>query len=152
MKTKEQQTDFKVGDMVRCMSSGFSSNCLERGKVYEVEIVIELELKLKGDDFYYLKKRFELVSTIEKEPVYGDTVWVRDLEKEKWNKAIYVDKSGNTFRCTVNDVGFKTGNTFTSHAFLSIRTTDPSLDKTTLKLSLKEIAEKYGVDEVIINE
>ena len=32
------------------------------------------------------------------------------------------------------------------------RTTEPALDKTTLKLTLKEIAEKYGVDEVIINE
>jgi len=156
MKTKEQQTDFKVGDMVRCMSSRFSSNFLERGKVYEVEIVIELELKLKGDDFYYLKNRFELVLTIKKEPVYGDEVWVRyNSEDIRWIKATFIAIINKRCAALHNDdklYMFEKGIFCYVALYDEYRTTDPALDKTTLKLSLKEIAEKYGVDEVIINE
>jgi hypothetical protein len=68
----DNQTDFKVGDMVRCVHDEVSLGNLINGKIYEVEKTYGIDIKIRGFDFWYDKSRFELVSTIEKEPVYGD--------------------------------------------------------------------------------
>ena len=154
MKTKEKQTDFKVGDMVRCVDVGESE--LKKGKIYEIEYVDPTSVLLKGNDFYYRKDGFELVSTIEKEPVYGDTVWVRyNSEDIRWSKATFIAIINKRCAALHNDdklYMFEKGNFCYVALYDEYRTTDPALDKKTIKLTLKEIAEKYGADEVIINE
>jgi hypothetical protein len=153
MKTKEeQQTDFKAGDMVRCV--GYADDLIV-GKVYEVETTDKNDIIIKGSCFAYPKNIFELVSTIEKEPVYGQEVWVRDSEDEEWREEIFftvVNDINCTFQSFKQKEHFELNKGFAITSWKHLRTTDPALDKTTLKLTLQEIAEKYGVDEVIINE
>jgi hypothetical protein len=107
--------------------------------------------------FPYDKKEL-IMENKEKEPVYGDIVWVRDSEDSEWDKRPFAAII-NGVCCTFTNSEFEDYfdeprhvGVITLNPWSEYRTTDPALDKKTLKLSPKEIAEKYGVDEVIINE
>jgi hypothetical protein len=149
-------TDFKVGDMVRCVD-GTLKGIFTLDKVHEVEMKEGNRIKIKNSDYWWNKSSFELVSTIEKEPVYGDEIWVRDSEVQPWERVVYVDTVEGLFRVTKDNYEFKTGKNFEVNVVCYIRTTDPALDKTTLKLTLpqalQQLAEFKKVDSIeIINE
>lgn len=89
----------------------------------------------------------------EPEPKYGDTVWVRDYPYESWMKRFFIDLTGLDFCKAVHkqdEVKFNTGLGFKTYTWRYYRTTDPAKDKKVLELTKEEIAEKLGVDSVII--
>jgi len=75
-----------------------------------------------------MKEYTEPVSTIEKQPVYGDTIWIRCDENHLWVKAIFIDKvvcsfdkTRFSFRCTKDFKRFKDGIAFDVFTVSEIR-------------------------------
>jgi len=123
-------------------------------KITHDDFIIKHHIQIFPSDLGLTDDGEELVSTIEKEPVYGDEVWGRGRESKIWYKNISIGMINNKCAILFNEALYKLEQGFFCSVVLcdEWRTTDPASDKTTLKLTLKEIAEKYGVDEVIINE
>jgi len=83
------------------------------------------QLKIKNK---IMKEDTEPVSTIEKQPVYGDTIWIRCDENHLWVKAIFIDKvvcsfdkTRFSFRCTKDFKRFKDGIAFDVFTVSEIR-------------------------------
>lgn len=99
-------------------------------------------------------------STIEKEPVYGDEVFVMNVDAEKWVKYVFagiINDRYCVFSDNIEKKDFEKGGAFILKQYDSVCTTNPALDKTTLKITLpqalQQLAEFKKVDSVeIINE
>lgn len=93
---------------------------------------------------------------MEEVPKYGDKVWVRDSEDEEWSELIFagfIDDQVCVFYSHEQRKLFESRNgSFVLLPYSHYRTTDPGLDKKVLELTLSEIAEKLGVDEVKIKK